>query len=80
MFRFFENLVDPYVTYTPTDRPPTKLLPFLMDYAKPFRKLFIWATLLSVAVASVEIGLIWAMGWVVDMDILHLILIVFLIL
>ena len=66
MFRFFENLVDPYVTYTPTDRPPTKLLPFLMDYAKPFRKLFIWATLLSVAVASVEIGLIWAMGWVVD--------------
>ncbi|MCA0962738.1 ABC transporter ATP-binding protein [Salipiger bermudensis] len=66
MFRFFENLVDPYVAYTPTDRPPTKLLPFLMDYAKPFRKLFIWATILSVAVASVEIGLIWAMGWVVD--------------
>ncbi|MBY6003972.1 ABC transporter ATP-binding protein/permease [Salipiger bermudensis] len=66
MFRFFENLVDPYVAYTPTDRPPTRLLPFLMDYAKPFRKLFIWATILSVAVASVEIGLIWAMGWVVD--------------
>ncbi|MCR8549569.1 ABC transporter ATP-binding protein/permease [Salipiger sp. P9] len=66
MFRFFENLVDPYTPYPPTDHPPTRLLPFLMDYARPFRRLFVWAGLLSVVVALVEIGLIWAMGWVVD--------------
>mgnify|MGYP005992026681 CR=1 FL=1 len=66
MFRFFENLVDPYAEYTASDRPPRQLLPFIAQYAQPFRKLFIWAALLSVAVAAVEIGLIWAMGWVVD--------------
>ena len=66
MFRYFEDLVDPYTDYPPTDRPPTRLLPFLTDYARPFRRVFIWAALLSVAVASVEVGLIWAMGWVVD--------------
>ncbi|MGR3479109.1 ABC transporter ATP-binding protein [Salipiger marinus] len=66
MFRRFENMVDPYVDYPPTDRPPTRLLPFLLDYAQPFRAVFIWAALLAVLVAGVEIGLIWAMGWVVD--------------
>lgn len=66
MFRFFETLVDPYTAYPPNDRPPTRLLPFLMDYSRPFRGLFVWAALLSVMVATVEIGLIWAMGWVVD--------------
>ncbi|APZ52598.1 ABC transporter ATP-binding protein [Salipiger abyssi] len=66
MFRFFENLVDPYTPYPPTDHPPTRLFAFLMDYARPFRRVFVWAALLSVAVAAVEIGLIWAMGWVVD--------------
>ncbi|KAA8609880.1 multidrug ABC transporter ATP-binding protein [Salipiger aestuarii] len=66
MFRYFENLVDPYTEYTASDTPPRKLLPFIAEYAHPFRKLFVWAGLLSVAVASVEIGLIWAMGWVVD--------------
>ncbi|MDO6586715.1 ABC transporter ATP-binding protein [Salipiger sp. 1_MG-2023] len=66
MFRYFENLVDPYCDYEQTDTPPRKMLPFIAQYARPFRKLFIWAGLLSVAVASVEIGLIWAMGWVVD--------------
>jgi ATP-binding cassette subfamily B multidrug efflux pump len=66
LFRYFENLVDPYTDYPPTDRPPTRLLPFLMDYARPFRRVFVWAALLSVVVAGVEVGLIWAMGWVVD--------------
>ena len=36
MFRFFENLVDPYTTYTETDTPPKKLWPFLREYARPF--------------------------------------------
>ena len=66
MFRFFENLVDPYGDYTQTDTPPRRLLPFMLDYARPFRGVFVWATLLSIAVAAVEIWLIWVMGWVVD--------------
>jgi ATP-binding cassette subfamily B multidrug efflux pump len=66
MFRFFENLVDPYCDYPVKDQPPRRILPFLMDYAEPFRRIFALTAAMSVVVASVEIGLIWAMGWVVD--------------
>ncbi|PYG26578.1 ABC transporter ATP-binding protein [Pelagimonas varians] len=66
MFRFFENLVDPYCDYPQNDTPPTRLLPFMLDYSRPFKQVFIWAALLSVVVAAVEVALIWAMGWVVD--------------
>ncbi len=66
MFRFFENLVDPYCPYDEKDTPPSRLLPFMLDYAQPFKRVFVYATILSIIVASIEIGLIWAMGWVVD--------------
>ncbi|MGR3494521.1 ABC transporter ATP-binding protein [Citreimonas sp.] len=66
MFRRFETLVDPYVDYPETDRPPRRLWPFMLDYARPFKAVFIVAGVLSVIVAAVELGLIWAMGWVVD--------------
>ena len=67
MFKFFENLVDPYVKYAQTDTPPTRLWPFLRTFMVPFRNLF-WATgLLSVVVAAVEIWLISYMGRVVDL-------------
>jgi ATP-binding cassette, subfamily B, multidrug efflux pump len=66
MFRFFENLVDPYVDYEERNVPPRKLWPFLWDYAQPFKRLFGWATFLSVVVAAVEVGLIWYMGRLVD--------------
>ncbi|ASP19720.1 arginine transporter ATP-binding subunit [Antarctobacter heliothermus] len=66
MFRFFENLVDPYAPYPQKDVPPQRLLPFLMDYARPFRAIFAWTAATSVVVAAVEIWLLWAMGWVVD--------------
>ncbi|WP_420004595.1 ABC transporter ATP-binding protein [Arenibacterium sp. LLYu02] len=66
MFRFFENLVDPYCDYPETDRPPTRLWPFMRDYARPFTRVF-WVTgIISVIVAAVEIGLISYMGRVVD--------------
>lgn len=67
MFRYFENLVDPYVAFPEEDRPPTRLWPFMKAYAQPFRKVFVWAGLLSVAVAAVEIWLIYYMGRVVDL-------------
>ncbi|WP_323767835.1 ABC transporter ATP-binding protein [Antarctobacter sp.] len=66
MFRFFENLVDPYAPYPQQDVPPQRLLPFLMDYARPFRGIFVWTAMTSVVVAAVEIWLLWMMGWVVD--------------
>ncbi|WP_425092391.1 ABC transporter ATP-binding protein [Tropicimonas sp. S265A] len=67
MFRFFENLVDPYVAYAETDRPPTRLWPFLKEWSKPFRGVFIVAGLMSIVVAGVEIALIYYMGRVVDL-------------
>ena len=67
MFRFFENLVDPYCAYEDSDTPPRKLLPFLREYSQPFKKLFALATLMSIIVAAVEIILIGYMGRIVDL-------------
>ncbi|KUJ77377.1 ABC transporter ATP-binding protein [Ruegeria profundi] len=67
MFRYFENLVDPFVAYKETDTPPTRLWPFMLDYSRPFKRVFFWAALISVIVAAVEVGLIYYMGRVVDL-------------
>lgn len=66
MFRYFENLVDPYCDYPQEDRPPTRLWSFMMGYSRPFFRVFVVTGLLSVIVAAVEIGLISYMGRVVD--------------
>ena len=67
MFRFFENLVDPYGPYPEKDHPPQTLWRFMLDYAQPFKRVF-WITgITSVLVAAVEIALIWVMGWIVDL-------------
>lgn len=66
MFRFFENLVDPYVAYRETDAPPQRLWPFLLQYAGPFRGVFWAAGIMSIITATVEVALIWYMGRVVD--------------
>lgn len=67
MFKFFENLVDPYVDYPENDNPPTKIWPFLREYSKPFKTVFWFAALMSIVVAAIEIGLIYYMGRVVDL-------------
>ncbi len=67
MFRFFENLVDPYMSYEEKDAPPQRLLPFLMDYAKPFRAVFAVTALFNTLVAVMEITLIWYVGRLVDL-------------
>ncbi|MCV2863216.1 ABC transporter ATP-binding protein [Albidovulum sediminicola] len=66
MFRFFENLVDPYVAYEEKDAPPRRLLAFLRDYARPFRKVFAAAIAVKVVTALTEVGLLWYMGRIVD--------------
>ena len=67
MFRFFENLVDPYCDYPETNVPPQRLWPFLKEYAQPFKKVFVVTAILSLIVAAIEIGLIHYMGRVVDL-------------
>ena len=66
VFRYFENLVDPYVTYEETDRPPTRLWPFMRVYARPFHKVFALTAVMSIVVAAVEIWLIGYLGRLVD--------------
>lgn len=66
MFRFFENLVDPYVDYAPEDNPPRDLWSFFKGYSQPFKKIFVVTAFMSVLVAAVEVGLIYYMGRIVD--------------
>ncbi|UYV36695.1 ABC transporter ATP-binding protein/permease [Rhodobacteraceae bacterium D3-12] len=66
MFRYFENLVDPYCDYPPEDRPPQTLWRFMLGYSKPFKTVFWLAGIMSVVVAAGELLLIYYMGWVVD--------------
>jgi ATP-binding cassette subfamily B multidrug efflux pump len=67
MFRFFENLVDPYVVYPEQNAPPQKLFAFIWEYCGPFKRVF-WATgLMSVVVAAMEVWLIYYMGRLVDL-------------
>lgn len=67
MFRFFENLVDPYCDYPEVDHPPQTLWLFMKAYAQPFKMVFVLTGLMSLFVAAVEIGLIHYMGRVVDL-------------
>lgn len=66
MFRFFENLVDPYQSYDVTDTPPRRLWPFLRQYVRPFRKVFAVTAILSVVSAFADVALIWYVGRLVD--------------
>jgi ATP-binding cassette subfamily B multidrug efflux pump len=66
MFRYFENLVDPYCDYPEVDSPPTRLWPFMRDYCRPFTRIFVWTALMSLVVAAIEIGLIYYMGRMID--------------
>jgi ATP-binding cassette, subfamily B, multidrug efflux pump len=67
MFRFFENLVDPYQHYAEQDAPPTRLWPFLKDYVRAFRKVFAVTALFSIGNGVLDIGLIWYLGRLVDL-------------
>ena len=66
MFRFLENLVDPYVDYSASDTPPTRVWPFLWTYAQPFKKVFLVTGVFTVISAVIEIWLIGYLGRLVD--------------
>jgi ATP-binding cassette subfamily B multidrug efflux pump len=67
MFRFFENLVDPYTAYAENDTPPDRLWPFIGAFMAPFRKVLILNVLTSFAVAGAEVALIFYLGRLVDL-------------
>lgn len=67
MFRFFENLVDPYADYEQQDIPSKRLLPFLWGYLSSFKGVFWAAGTMSFVVAAIEIWLIAYMGRLVDL-------------
>ena len=54
MFKYFEGLVDPYSPYIATDTPPRRLWPFLADYIRPFRKVFVATAVVIAATLSTE--------------------------
>jgi len=66
MFKFLENLVNPYADYKETDTPQTTLWSFMWEYSQPFKAVFFFTAVMSLVVASVEVGLIYYMGRVVD--------------
>ncbi|MGB0927591.1 MAG: ABC transporter ATP-binding protein [Pikeienuella sp.] len=67
MFRFFENLVDPYQEYDQTAETPKRLGPFLQLFLRPFRFILLLSVLATIVVGAVEIGLIFYAGRVVDL-------------
>jgi len=67
MYRFFENLVDPYETYAENDTPPKRVGPFIASWLRPFRKLLVLNALTSSATALAEIALIYYLGHLVDL-------------
>jgi ATP-binding cassette subfamily B multidrug efflux pump len=67
MFRFFENLVDPFAPYEEKDTPPARLLAFIRDYVRPFRTVFAFSVICKVLVGASEILLIWYLGRIVDL-------------
>ena len=67
MFRYFENLVDPYVDYDDTKPPPQRLLPFLNEYLRPLRKVLLVILVLTAITGLIEVGLIHYVGVVVDL-------------
>lgn len=67
MFRFFERLVRPFAPYDDHDTPPTRLWPFLWNYARPMRGALIWATLFSLCAALAEVVMIHFLGQAVDL-------------
>ncbi|MEK6217412.1 MAG: ABC transporter transmembrane domain-containing protein, partial [Boseongicola sp.] len=66
MFRYLENLVDPYCDYPETDQPPQRLGAFLWEFCRPFRKVFAITGVLTMIAALVEVWLIAYLGRLVD--------------
>ncbi len=69
MFRYFENLVNPFAPPHAGDTPPPGTLwAFLRtQLAPPYKRLMIWMALSGVVVAVMETGIIFYSGRVIDL-------------
>ena len=66
MFRYFENLVNPFAPHA-GDTPPATLWAFLRTQLAPYKRLMIWMALSGVVVAVMETGIIFYSGRVIDL-------------
>lgn len=66
MYKFFENLIDPYADGPSSNAPPNKLVPFLLDYLRPFRFLLAINLTISFLVSIFEVAMIYYLGRLVD--------------
>ena len=65
MFRFFENLVDPF-SVKDSGTPPSSLWRFYREALRPFRKIIPWLMITGLIVALFEAAMIWYAGRLVD--------------
>lgn len=66
MYRFFENLIDPF-TRVSSDTPPSEFWAYVKTQLKPFRKWLPWMALTGMLVALMESGLVFYSGRLIDM-------------
>lgn len=66
MFRYFENLVDPF-TRVKSDQPPSALWAYIKTQLKPFHRYLPWMALTGFLVALMESGLIFYSGRLIDL-------------
>ena len=66
MFRFFENLIDPFRPSS-DDTPPAKLWPYLKSQYDGFGRLMAFMAMSGVIVALIETSLIFYSGRVIDL-------------
>jgi len=66
MFKFFENLVDPFAPFS-SETPPKSLWAFLKSHYQPFRKWMVFLAISGMIVALIETGLIFYSGRVIDL-------------
>ncbi|MAM62811.1 ABC transporter ATP-binding protein [Maritimibacter sp. UBA3975] len=66
MFRFFENLVDPFTRFR-ARTPPGRIWPYVRSHLVNFRGQLLWLALTGMLVAVIETGVIAYTGRVVDL-------------
>ena len=66
MFRFSENLVNPFAEF-PQTTPPATLLAYIRSQLVPYKRLLPIMATVSVLVALIEAGLIFYTGRVIDL-------------
>ena len=67
MFKWFENLINPYKDYEDNDVPPNRLTPFIWNYLKNFKKILATALIFSILVSTIEIFLIFYSGHLINL-------------